>query len=112
MSQETTEGTIAAIKIIERLVKVSGLFRKVHDSSESAFHTIIYQGYIANQPQQRKVKFIYDERIDPFTHIPTNFAQVEFSHGTDETLKRDMKVDINKYQSEEMREVIRGVTEK
>jgi hypothetical protein len=102
MSQEIIEGKISGIKVIERLVKVSGLFRKVHDASESALHTIVYQGYIANQPQQRKVKFVYDERIDS--------ASAEFGNDSDEILNHDMKKNLEKYQTNEIKDILKEVS--
>jgi hypothetical protein len=105
MSQEVIEGKITGIKILERLVKVSGLFRKVHDTTqESALHTVVYQGYIANQPQQRKVKFVYDNRSDE--------ASAEFSNDSNEILNHDMKVNMAKYQVPEVKDAIKGVTDK
>ncbi len=102
MSQEVIEGRIKGIKVIERLVKVSGLFRKVHDASESALHTIIYQGYIAGVPYERKVKFVYDER--------DNSAIAEFSNNSNEVLAKDMKEAMQKYQTEEARENLKEIT--
>lgn len=102
MSQEVIEGRIKGIKVIERLVKVSGLFRKVHDASESALHTIIYQGYIAGVAYERKVKFVYDER--------DNSAIAEFSNNSNEVLAKDMKEEMQKYQTEEARENLKEVT--
>jgi hypothetical protein len=104
MSQETIEGKISGIKLIERLVKVSGLFRKVHDASESALHTIVYQGYIAGQLQQRKVKFVYDERVD--------YASAEFGNDSSEILNHNMKKELEKYQTDEIRDEIKAVTDK
>jgi hypothetical protein len=103
MSQEMIEGKIRGIKVIERLVKVSGLFRKVHDASESKLHTIIYQGYIAGVAYERKVKFIYDERVD--------YASAEFSNNSHETLAVDMKQEMAKYQTEEVRGSIKEITQ-